>query len=402
MKILLVTFGSRGDVQPVLALALAIQDRGHEVLLVGPPERATWAQEYGCPYRPLGGNLTAFIDGIPQAHTLTAALRFVAFVYREVREQFERLHEILEGADLVIGASLVFALSSVAEQMGVPYRYLAFCPQILPSAYHPFPAFKTQRFPSGLNRLTWKGMHTLDRIGLSRLVNNWRKQAGLMALQDPWSHFVGDKVIVASDPELAGLPPDLETRADQTGYLHLRQSRPSNPVLEKFFESGLPPVFAGFGSMPKKDQARNVSLMVKAARLNGQRIIINKFWDEPSEYSGEKDVFFLKGYPHLELFPKVSMVIHHGGAGTTASSAISGVPQIIVPHILDQYYWGERIYRARLGPKPIRRSRLSARNLGQAIQECLSDNRMRLKAGEISCRIRDRDSLGLTVDALSL
>ncbi len=242
-----------------------------------------------------------------------------------------------------------------------------------------------------------------QKIGVfGQTLNNKRMNLGLKPVIDPWLHVLGQSVIVASDKEIVGLPDDLAIETAQTGYLHLRQKRATNQSLEKFLESGPPPVYAGFGSMPRSDQAAQVSMIVAAARSTGQRVIIAKFWDGPSEFSSDQDVFFLKGYPHLELFPFVSMVIHHGGAGTTATSAISGVPQIIVPHVLDQYYWGHHVYRSHLGPRPIRRARLTTRKLAGAILECLADDQMRKKARDISSQIKKRDSLGLTFKALSL
>jgi len=234
------------------------------------------------------------------------------------------------------------------------------------------------------------------------MLNKKRINLVLKPVKDPWLHVLGQRVIVASDKEIVELPDDLASKATQTGYLHLLQHKTSQPSLEEFIESGPPPVYAGFGSMPRSDQAGNVSMIVEAARSTGQRVIIAKFWDGPSDFSNDRDIFLLRGYPHLELFPKVSMVIHHGGAGTTATSAISGVPQIIVPHVLDQYYWGHHVFRSHLGPKPIRRSGLTSRKLATAMLECLTNDRMRKKARDISSQIRQRDSLGLTLRALSL
>ncbi len=97
MKIVLVTFGSRGDVQPMLALALAIQREGHEVLLAGPPERAEWAEEYGCPYQPLGNDLTAFVDRLPQAHTVSSGFRFVSYIYKEMTINLRSYRKSLKG-----------------------------------------------------------------------------------------------------------------------------------------------------------------------------------------------------------------------------------------------------------------------------------------------------------------
>lgn len=398
MKIVLATFGSRGDVQPMLALSLALQSKGHEVLLVGPPEKAAWAKQLGCPYRPLGSDVTAVLDGMKDAHSLGSTLYFVSFLRNELNTQFELLPEIIAGADLVVGSSLNFALSTLTESMGIEYRFVAFAPHLLPSGYHPFPAFKHQRLPRWYNRMTWQVAGLLDRCNYTRLINRHRRQLGLNAIGDAWRHILGRQVIVASDSAIAGLPPDIAAQAaTQTGYMHLNQPDQQLPALEDFLAAGAPPVYAGFGSMPLRDQIRNVAVIVEAARISGQRLVIGKFWDTPSEFSNSDNIFFIKKYPHLKLFPQMAAVIHHGGAGTTASSAVSGVPQIIVPHILDQYYWGNQIYQSKLGPAPIWRSELNSKKLAAAIGECLSDATIRDRATETSVIIRQRDSLELTV-----
>lgn len=109
MRIVLATFGSRGDVQPMLALSLALKSAGHKVLLAAPPEKAPWAEKLGCPFLPLGSNVTAFIDGMKDAHSLASGFRFTSYIRREIATQFDVLPGILEGADLAVGASLVFA-----------------------------------------------------------------------------------------------------------------------------------------------------------------------------------------------------------------------------------------------------------------------------------------------------
>jgi UDP:flavonoid glycosyltransferase YjiC (YdhE family) len=400
MKIVLVTVGSRGDVQPMLALSLALQKEGHNVLLVGPPEKAEWAGEYECPFHPLGNNLTAFIDSMSRVHTTGAALGFVAYMYKEMMAQFDVLPQIITGADLVVGASLTFALSSVSEHLGIPYRFIAFCPQILPSGYHPFPAFKTQKLPQWYNRMTWWFRRNIDRFGLTRMLNKRRRNLGLKPVKDAWVNVLGTHVITASDKEIVKIPEDLEIQATQTGYLHFHQAEVHDSALERFLESGPPPLYAGFGSMPKPDQTKNVATIVEAARMASQRVVINKFWDEPSEYTDAEDVFFIKGYPHLDLFPRMSAVIHHGGAGTTATTAISGVPQIIVPHILDQYYWGYHIFQSGLGPRPIWRARLTSQRLASAISECLSNEQFRMRAELVSMQIKKRNSLSVTVQEI--
>jgi UDP:flavonoid glycosyltransferase YjiC (YdhE family) len=400
MRIALATFGSRGDVQPMLALSLAFQSAGHQVLLTGPPEKEKWARELGCPFQPLGNNITDFIDTMPDTYTIRSAVQFIRYLHGEFIAQFDALPRIIAGADLVVGASLVAPLASVAESMGIPYRFVAFCPGMLPSRHHPFPMFKQHGLSEYHNRMTWRIGALCDRLSLAALLNKGRKRLGLGPVKNAWINILGERVIVASDQAVSSIPSDVAPHAVQTGYLHLDQPTQHLENLESFLNAGPPPVYAGFGSMPKKLQIEAVTMIVKAARSAGARLVVAKFWDEPSEFSGSDDVFFISKYPHLKLFPRMAGVIHHGGAGTTAASAASGVPQIVVPHLLDQYYWGHQVYRSHLGPKPIWRHRIDIPKLAGAIREILSNDGMRQKAKSVSNMIDLRRSLDKTVREL--
>ncbi len=397
MKIVLCTFGSRGDVQPMIALTLALQSAGHDVLLAGPPEKASWIRAKGCRFQPLGKDVTSFIDSMENAHSIGAAGQFIRFVRAEINAQFDSLPKMIAGADLVLGASLVFSLSSITESMGIEYRFIAFTPQLLPSCHHPFMAFKHQGFPGWINNMGWNLAAFLDKLNITRLINTRRRKLGLTPLKSAWEHILGQDIIVASDEEIAAVPPDAAISYAQTGYMHLTQPSRQLPELEAFLRAGPAPIFSGFGSMPKLDQAKTVSMIVAAARNNGLRVVIAKFWDEPSDFSESEDVFFIQKYPHLDLFPRMAAVIHHGGAGTTATTARSGVPQIIVPHILDQFYWGNQIQTAGFGPKPIWRSRLSSKKLALAIKESVTNQRLIRNAKEVGETLRRKDSLGNAV-----
>jgi len=223
MRIVLATFGSLGDVQPMLALSLSLKSAGHDVLFAAPPEKAKWVGQHGCPFHPLGDDVTAFIDGMEDAHSFHSAVQFVRYVRREVISQFDIFPRIIAGSDLVIGASLVFALPSVAESMGIEYRFVAFTPQLLPSGRHPFMAFKSQGLPEWYNRMTWRIPRILDRFNLAWLINKKRRQLGLKPVYDVWLHILGKHVIVASDKEVAEVPQDVEIAFTQTGYMHLDQ-----------------------------------------------------------------------------------------------------------------------------------------------------------------------------------
>ncbi len=400
MKIVLSTFGSRGDVQPMLALALGFQAAGHDVLLIGPPEKAVWAAELGCPYQPAGNDVTALIDTLDAAHTVSSALVFLRYVRREVAVQFEALSDIVQGADMIVAASLCFGLASMAEALQIPYRFITFAPQLLPSGYHPFPAFRHQRLPYWCNRAGWRLAKAMDRFNLTRLVNAYRRKMGLMPVRDFLAHIMGPRVIVASDAAVAAVPPDINTEYIQTGYMHLDQPERHLPELEKYLAAGTMPVYVGFGSMPPRDQARQVPLIVNAARCAGRRVVISRFWQEPHAKEYGDDVFFVHKCPHRQLFPKMAAIVHHGGAGTTATAAISGVPQVVVPHILDQYYWGEQIRRSGLGPPPVWRAKLTAAKLGKAIRACTEKRTYRQNARLVGQEIRRENGVEQTMQAI--
>jgi UDP:flavonoid glycosyltransferase YjiC (YdhE family) len=400
LKIVLATFGSRGDVQPMLALSLGLQAAGHDVVLIGPPEKASWAAELGCPYQPAGSDVTALIDTMDAAHTARSALIFMRYLRREIAVQFETLPEMLKGADMIVAASLCFGLASMAEAMQIPYRYIAFTPQLMPSGHHPFPAFRHQRLPRWCNWAGWRLIKAIDGINLTRLVNEYRRCMGLAPVRDFLLHIMGPRAIVASDAAVAAVPPDTEIRSIQTGYMHLNQPEMELPELEAYLAQGPPPIYVGFGSMPPRDQARLVPLIVNAARSAGRRVVISRFWEEPNAKAWGDDIFFIHGCPHEQLFPKMAAIVHHGGAGTTATAAISGVPQVIVPQILDQYYWGEQVRRSGLGPPPVWRSKLTAAKLGKAIRICTTKQSYRQKAGLVAREIRRRDGVQQTIQAI--
>lgn len=400
MKIVLMTCGSRGDVQPMIALTLALQSAGHDALLAGPPEKASWARRLGCPYAPLGSDLTAFIDTLDGVQAPRDIVGFIQQVRREVAIQFRVIPDLIRGADRVVGASLIFALSSLAEREKAAYRFIAFGPQVLPSAHHPHPFFRLQGMPGWWNRAGWQLAVFLDRFNFTALVNAHRTRLGLSPIKNLLHHLLGPKVIVASDRAIAPVPPDVKQATLQTGYPHLSLPQQTLPALERFLADGPPPVYCGFGSMPKKDQLRVRPRIVTALRRAGQRMILARSGDDPVSVGTAKDLFFIDRHPHRNLFPRMAAVIHHGGAGTTATAAISGVPQIIVPHALDQFYWGHRIWQAGLGPKPISRQRLTADRLSDAVGRCLRDPRYRRRAGQVAGTIRRENGLSMAVAAI--
>jgi UDP:flavonoid glycosyltransferase YjiC (YdhE family) len=231
-----------------------------------------------------------------------------------------------------------------------------------------------------------------DPFRLRAIVNKKRRHLGLRPVRDAWRHVLGDFLIVASDPALGPVPFDLDMDYVQTGYFQLQQEGELGRDLEAFLAAGSPPVYIGFGSMPSEDSRKMTQILMDAAEAAEVRLVLSKGWAELGSEKGREiqgaDCFFVGNVPHSKLFPRVAAVVHHGGAGTTATAARAGVPQILVPHVLDQYYWAERVYRAGVGPKPVWRTRMNAERLAAAIKETLSDRKIRERAREVS-RILD-------------
>ena len=403
MKIILATSGSRGDVQPMIAICLALTASGHDAILLGPPEKASWAAKLGCPYQGFGTDVSSFIDGFQNAVNLRAGLAFVSFVRKELDVQFRLLPDIIRNADIVLGSSLMFGLASVAETQKNQIPVYCFYPTAFsiplspvsdPSDTHSSLFYQQNVMENGRNTGSIQ-YYLFDQP-------DTEKNIGLIRYPMPWTISWEKNTIVAADREIAKMPGDVKQTWVQTGYPHLETAAEQVPALDRFFESGTRPVYAGFGSMPLKDQKRIVPILIKAAENLGRRIILPQLHGLSTEYTTGDNVFFIGDYSHLLLFPKLDAVIHHGGAGTTATAGVSGVPQVIVPHILDQYYHGRRIFLSRLGPKPIPRAVLTESRLTAALEQCLFDPVIRQVAKKTGEAINPQKSLERFVEAIEM
>ena len=397
-KILVVTYGSRGDVQPFLALALALKEKGYQVIFTGPPENASWINSYNCPFHPLGSNMDILAKQIENAHSLNSGIAFIKFMRQEIDYQFSQLPQIIKGADLVIGAPLTLALLSVAELMKIPYLFMALCPQMIPSSIHPF--VYNFNLPSWMSQPLYYMGKIPDKFFMKRLINKKRSSLGLNKLaldETSLMHLLGSKVLMATDSVLGQVGTNPVRESFQTGYLHLKQQGEIDTDLKEFIEVGEPPIYIGFGSMPNKSLETSLNFVLQAARSQGQRVIYSVGSNLDNSCIHSQDCFFANNIPHDYLFPLVKAVIHHGGAGTTATAAKAGVPQIIIPHILDQFYWAICVSKAGLGPKSIYRGLLNAKRLTRAIHEISVRDIYQRNAQKVAATIKAQDSLEMAV-----
>jgi UDP:flavonoid glycosyltransferase YjiC (YdhE family) len=402
MKVALVVSGTRGDVQPLIALALGLKARGHDSLVIAPPENEGLANRYGCPFQALGANVEEFTTGVPEParHPVKATKALAAFLKNETLTQFQELPAVIKGADLVLGATFVFGARSIAEAQGIPYRFVAYCPQVLPSGSHPNLAIANHRRSRLFNRGSWWLFSKLGNITYASLINQERKRLGLAPITGLWNYLLGEHVFVASDPELGGIPDDVGMRVSQVGHMPLKQHGELNQELLAFLETGAPPVYIGFGSMRSDDPDAITRTVLDAANASGRRVLLAPGWGNVSAIENNKQCHVIGEVPHTKLFPRLAAVVHHGGAGTVATAARAGVPQVIVPYMSDQYYWANQVERLGIGPPAVWKSRLNAKRLGSATSRAVSDDAIRHRVREIAGILQSTDGVSTMIDLI--
>jgi vancomycin aglycone glucosyltransferase len=339
--VLLSTIGSRGDVQPLVALALQLRELGHEVRLCAPPDFRDWIDTFGIPFVPIGPEVRSTAKSSPpvaRAKPSPEQMRQIAEA--TVATQFEVIPAAAEGCDLLVaGGALQIALRSVAEQRGIPYVYASYCPISLPSSHHAPPAWRGDSPADGTaeNSKLWAedAQRWNDSWGVA--LNSHRASTGMAPVADVRSHIFTDRPWLAADPTLAPWPGPADRNVVQTGAWILPDERPLSPELEAFLEAGEPPVYFGFGSIRAPQGLSEV--MIQTARALGRRAIVSRGWAELVPVDNESDSLSIGEVNQQVLFQRVAAVVHHGGAGTTTAAARAGAPQVVIPQHYDQHYW---------------------------------------------------------------
>jgi UDP:flavonoid glycosyltransferase YjiC (YdhE family) len=195
-------------------------------------------------------------------------------------------------------------------------------------------------------------------------------------------------------------PADWDGQMHVTGYWFLDPVDDWNPPADllEFLQAGSPPVFIGFGSMSTRNPEETTHLILQALACTQQRAIMLSGWGGLHKANLPDTVYMLDSIPFSWLFPRVAVVVHHGGAGTTSAGLRAGVPSIIVPFFADQPYWGQRVADLRVGPAPIPRKKLTAERLAQAIQTAVTDQAMRQRAADLGVKIRAEDGIARAVE----
>jgi vancomycin aglycone glucosyltransferase len=354
MRVLLSTIGTRGDVQPLVALALQLKSFGQQVRLCVPPDFQDWITSLGMPVIPIGPRLRALSS---PAHRSTPSPLSLEqrrqMAEGTVAAQFETIAEAADGCGAIVAATaLQIAARSIAERRGIHYVFAAYCPAILPSPHHappPLPPLPGQApLPATAdNRERW--VQDAERFNewFGAALNSRRESLGLPPVDDVRSHVFSSRPWLAADATLAPWPGDHQAEVLQPGAWILRDDRPLPVEVEKFLNAGEAPIYSGFGSM-RVPQGVSTAI-VESARALGRRAIVSRGWGEISAPEGESDTLTIDDVNQQALFKRVAAVIHHGGAGTTTTATLAGAAQVIIPQFYDQHYWAQRIQDLGIG-----------------------------------------------------
>ncbi|MFG2087067.1 MULTISPECIES: glycosyltransferase [unclassified Spirillospora] len=397
-RIVIFAAGSRGDIQPCVALGRVLRRRGDEVRLVASARYSPMVVAAGLELAPLTADPTEILESDAGQELLAGGrnpVKFLGGFRRILGPMAERLLaeclDACKGADLILGPTLGFLPQHIGEHLGIPWALIHFQPSRATGAFpHPFVP-QARMFGPWANRASFRAV---DQIAwqLSRpFINPWRDEAlGLPRLPVRGRRADGGTVLACFSPVVVPRPKDWPSNVNLTGYWFLDEPDWEPPAeLAEFLAAGPAPVYAGFGSMVPKDSEMTGMVVRTALKLAGVRGIVQ---GDPD--TSDDQVLAVRDVPHSWLFPRMAAVVHHGGAGTTAAGLRAGVPTVVCPFFGDQPYWGERVASLGAGPVPLPFRALTVPRLASKIRRAVRDQGMADQAGELGRRIRDEDGVG--------
>lgn len=381
MKVLLAPLGSRGDVQPQIVLADELVRRGHTVTLAAPPNFGSWAEARRFDFIPVGEDINVSMRAnreMTEQHPVLALPRQIRMLRGYVERQIRDLFSVPHQHDIVVAAGLSLGAKMVADRLKVPHVFCCYTLSAMYSAAHPPAVAPVFGLPRLANRALWAFFLGTFQLSLGGKLNELRRAHGLAPDHHPWKAIHASDVILAQDAIMGELPPDVPGTSVHVPALVPRPERaaPLSDLLERFLRgagvgssAAAPLVYLGFGSMPTVDRARIVGIARELFETHGARVVLHSSHDEDAGAELPPGVFALGDVDHQLLFPRMDLIVHHGGAGTTAAALRSGVPQLIVPHIVDQFFHGRRVAELGLGPAPVPKAKLTAEAIAGALKD---------------------------------
>ncbi|OWP00890.1 glycosyltransferase family 1 protein [Marssonina coronariae] len=420
LNIVIQVVGSRGDVQPFVALGQELLAVGHRVRLATHNVFEDFVRSAGLEFYPIGGDpadLMAYMVKNPGIIPKFATLKS-----GEISKKRKMVSEMLDGcwrsctepdpstnipfvAEAIIANPPSFAHVHCAQALGIPV-HLMFTMPWSPTRSFPHPLANVQitdTDPTTTNFLSYGLVDMMTWQGLGSVINHWRRKSLNL---EPFSAMVGAGLLgdlkipftYCWSPALIPRPFDWPAHIDVCGFFFRNAPEYTPfPELDAFLKAGMPPIYIGFGSIVMENPDRMTETIIGAVKSCGVRAIVSEGWSKLGKgAAAHPDILFIGDCPHEWLFKHVSAVVHHGGAGTTACGLLNGRPTAIVPFFGDQPFWANMVAVAGAGPRPIEHKSLNAESLSRAIQVCLNPATI-LAAKKISEKMKDEDGVRAAV-----
>ena len=414
MKITILTIGTRGDVQPLIALGLGLKQAGYTVKIVTHSIFASWIEGYGFEFAPVEGDPIGFLESEEGKQILESGsnpIEFIRLFSQTISPFVDRLMsdiwQACQSTDAIIAHSALFWTYDLARKLDVPYFLACYTPQTVTTKYpvamgsgkstngllnylsYPLSSlFLWQIFRKPVDRWLQSNLDLPARSFLKSPLFSMRKQQVLFLYA--YSHYVLPK------------PQNWREKDYVTGYWFLDSATDWKPSedLAKFLQAGSPPIYIGFGSMSNREPEKITNIVLAALERTNQRGIIATGWGGVSNADLPDSVLKIDSVPHDWLFPKCMAAIHHGGAGTTAAGLKAGVPTIIVPFFSDQPFWGQRVADLGIGTEPMEQKELTVDKLSTAIATVVSSHQIRDRATALGKQISSENGVENAVMAI--
>ena len=417
MHIVMLALGSRGDVQPFVALALALQERGHRLTVAAAADYASLAAAYGVPFAPVGGYVVELMNMGLVNELLDGAHNPLYFAHAFLGELAPLLTTILADCWQIAQQADLLIVSTLGLYLGLDLVEKRPC-SLVAVHFHPLLAVPDRahvNFPSLPHWLPlaapyhhathWLGRHGLWQL-LGPLLNRARRTVLQLPPLSPWARYRRARqplpTLFAYSSKVAPLPPEyvLPPATAITGYWFLPQPTLWQPpaLLLDFLAAGPPPVVITFGSiLGGREPDAMTHLLVDALVQSGQRGLLYRGWGDLGNIRLPPTVLAIDATPHDWLFACCSAVVHHGGAGTTAATLRAGLPSVVVPVFGDQLLWAERLQSLGASPPPLLRRQLTMIRLAAAIEQVVTKPILRTQAQVLQHSLHAEDGVGAAV-----
>ncbi|WP_263253803.1 glycosyltransferase [Saccharopolyspora rosea] len=415
MRALVYAWGTRGDVQPYLALGRALARAGHDTVLVAPARFAPLAAEHGIELAPWNDEALDLMNR-PDVREMLAhddqGGDQVERTRRFLREETFRLYgaqlddlwrAASDGADVVVHSQIsAQAIGQVAEKLRVPDVWATLYPDYAPSGYYPSP-MRSPRWPRSrlanrLSHLRYRRARPDPRLRAE--LDRWR--AGTLRLPPRRRRRRADSLLHCFSRHVLPPAPDWPSWVHTTGFWNLPRRPDWRPdeELERFLAVGEPPICVGFSSQAGNDPAGVGQRVLRAVRRVGVRAVVVTGWGGIEIPDPGPDVLVVDQVPFDWLFARVRAVVHPCGAGTFNLALAAGTPQVTCPFMSEQMWWAERLHRLGVCPEPIRLRDLTAESLAAALERALTDESVRRSAARMRERVRSEGGADAAVAVL--